>query len=103
MRISYWSSDVCSSDLSEDGVDLEAYNWFGLQAPANTPAPAISELNAHLVRALRDPATQATLRAMGAEPAPDSPAEFGKLVESELANWRKVAQDRKSTRLNCNH
>ncbi|GAA4329813.1 tripartite tricarboxylate transporter substrate binding protein BugE [Pigmentiphaga soli] len=79
--------------MAEVGLpQLEAYNWFGLQAPAKTPPEAIAYLNEHLVKALNDPQTRATLQAMGADPAPGTPDDFGRLVRREMDKWREVAR-----------
>ncbi|HYH40672.1 MAG TPA: tripartite tricarboxylate transporter substrate binding protein, partial [Burkholderiales bacterium] len=65
-------------------------SWFGILAPARTPQAVITKLNGVLVGAMREREMLDRIAAEGAEPAPSTPAEFGKHVASELAIWAKV-------------
>ena len=77
--------------LSELGLsDFESVGWFGLVAPAGTPPDVINRLNAAFVKALSDPAAAEKIRTLGAEPAPSSPANFGRFIQSENIKWAKV-------------
>jgi tripartite-type tricarboxylate transporter receptor subunit TctC len=67
-------------------------NWFGILAPAGTPQDAIGKLNSALVSAMRDKDMRDLLAGEGAEPAPSSPAAFGKLLASEVVRWGKVSK-----------
>jgi len=73
--------------------EIEATNWSGLVVPAATPPPAISRLNAELVRALRDPEIQEKLKTYGMSPAPGRPEQFGALLQSESARYTKVVRE----------
>jgi tripartite-type tricarboxylate transporter receptor subunit TctC len=64
--------------------------WLGLSAPAKTPAPVIARLSAALDQALADPAVAKRLAAAGAEPSKMTPAEFGKLISSEMGVYGKI-------------
>ncbi|MFZ0371885.1 MAG: tripartite tricarboxylate transporter substrate-binding protein, partial [Xanthobacteraceae bacterium] len=64
--------------------------WLGLGAPKGTPAPVIDTLSQAVAAALADPAMQAKLANLGAEPMPMSPDEFGKLVAGDTEKWGKV-------------
>ncbi|MFZ0724123.1 MAG: tripartite tricarboxylate transporter substrate-binding protein, partial [Xanthobacteraceae bacterium] len=68
----------------------DASGWFGLGAPKGTPAPVIDTLSQAVAAALADPAMQAKLANLGAEPMPMSPDEFGKLVAGDTEKWGKV-------------
>ena len=68
----------------------ESTGWFGIVAPAGTPAAVIERLNAELQSALNDPQTRARIVASGAEPLTGTPAEFRSLIESEIPKWAKV-------------
>ena len=70
----------------------EAMQWYGLVAPAGTPAPIVERLNKESLVALRAPETKMRLAADGAEPLGSSPAEFGAFLRKELEKWAKVAQ-----------
>jgi tripartite-type tricarboxylate transporter receptor subunit TctC len=72
--------------------DFEAIQWYGIVAPAGTPADIIQRLNAEINRALSTPALKARLEAEGAEAAPVSPADFGALIVSETARWKPVVE-----------
>ena len=67
--------------------------WYGLAAPAHTPQPIITKLNAEVVKVLNQPDMKERLAADGAEPAPSTPAEFAALIKAEIAKWGKVIKD----------
>jgi tripartite-type tricarboxylate transporter receptor subunit TctC len=69
---------------------LEVTAWFGLSAPANTPAEAVSKINTALNDALAVPANAARIAEFGGTPFIASPAEFGKFIADETAKWAKV-------------
>jgi tripartite-type tricarboxylate transporter receptor subunit TctC len=78
---------------SESG--LPGYNvtsWYGLFAPSGTPAPIIDKLNAEVAALLKAPDVDKRLAAMGAEAAPTTPEEFGRIVRSEIARWAPVVK-----------
>jgi tripartite-type tricarboxylate transporter receptor subunit TctC len=68
----------------------DAAGWFGLGAPKGTPAPVIDTLSKAVAAALADPAMQAKLANLGAEPMPMGPDEFGKLIAGDTEKWGKV-------------
>ena len=79
--------------VAEAGVPgYEAMQWYGLVAPAGTPAPVIARLNAEAVKALQSDEMREKLALDGAQPVGSSPAEFGALIRSELDKWTRVAR-----------
>jgi tripartite-type tricarboxylate transporter receptor subunit TctC len=75
----------------ESGVaGYEVNGWYGLLAPAPTPRPIVSRLNAELRSVLREPETQARFVKAGMEPAPSTADEFAALIRSEIGKWAKV-------------
>jgi tripartite-type tricarboxylate transporter receptor subunit TctC len=79
--------------IAESGVaGFEAIQWYGLVAPAGTPAPIVARLNAEVNRALATPELQGRLVAEGAEAAPATPREFGAFIAAEIERWRPVIQ-----------
>ena len=76
--------------FAEGGIGYDTGTWFGLLAPAATPAPIISRVSAALVKAVGGPPLRDQIIAQGAEPIGDSPAEFGAFIQSETARWRDV-------------
>ena len=66
--------------------------YYGISAPKGTPKEIIAKLNGALNDAMKDPKLLARIKDLGAEPMPMSPAEFGKLVQSETDKWAKVVK-----------
>jgi tripartite-type tricarboxylate transporter receptor subunit TctC len=79
--------------MVESGLPgFDVSTWFGILAPAGTPATIVARLNEAFVAALRTPEMRDRLARMGAEPAPTSPAEFAALITSELAKYQQVVK-----------
>jgi tripartite-type tricarboxylate transporter receptor subunit TctC len=79
--------------IAESGVPgYEAIQWFGLLAPAGTPAAIVDRLQAETAKILETPAMKARLAIEGAEPIGNSPAEFSALIKAEMAKWSQVAK-----------
>lgn len=77
--------------LAEQGVsEFESVGWFGIVAPAGTPADVIATLNAAFVKALSDPGAIEKIRVLGAEPKPTSAEAFAKFIQSESVKWGKL-------------
>lgn len=70
----------------------EASGWNGVAAPGNTPAAIVDLLNREINAALREPAMQARLEALGSTPAPASPGAFGELIAQETEKWARVVR-----------
>jgi tripartite-type tricarboxylate transporter receptor subunit TctC len=70
----------------------EASQWYGLSAPKNTPAEIVARLNREINAAIADPAMKARFAAIGGEPLPGSPGEFGRLIAEETEKWGKVVR-----------
>lgn len=74
--------------LADFGVSgIEAYGWFGLLAPAKTPAAIITRLHAEFTKVLAMPETSQRLMSAYLEPFASSPAEFGQFIASENRKW----------------
>ncbi|MBP0625181.1 Bug family tripartite tricarboxylate transporter substrate binding protein [Cupriavidus consociatus] len=69
--------------------------WYGLIAPAKTPAPVIAKVSAALKQVLARPEVRAQLERAGAIPVGSSPAEYSAQLKSELDAMRKLVQTRK--------
>ena len=70
----------------------EASQWYGIGAPRNTPAEIVDKLNKEINAAIADPGMKARFAAIGGEPLPGSPAEFGKLITEETEKWGRVVR-----------
>jgi tripartite-type tricarboxylate transporter receptor subunit TctC len=66
--------------------------WYGLLAPAGTPAAAIHRLNNEVVKALKAADVHEKLLAQGAEPMPGSPQAFASFMQEEMAKWAPVVK-----------
>ncbi len=69
---------------------LESLAWIGLLAPAGTPPPVVSTLNAETVRAMRSQDTQESLGKQGFDVVAGSAADFSSWIRAESAKWSKV-------------
>ncbi len=79
---------IAESGLPGFAVDT----WFGLFAPAGTPAETVQRLNRLFVTALQSPEVRQRFSAFMAEPAPTTPAQFADFVRAELAKYEKVVK-----------
>lgn len=66
--------------------------WWGLVAPAGTPAEIIERLNQAFTQALKDPDTQTRFASLLAEPVPTSPAEFQAFMNAERDKYRELVR-----------
>jgi tripartite-type tricarboxylate transporter receptor subunit TctC len=76
-------------------LGLEAMNnpsWFGIAAPAGTPAPIIEKLNAAIRTALADPEVAAAIEKQGAFPAWTTPQAFADLIARQNTSWAKIVE-----------
>jgi len=77
--------------IAESGVpNFEASSWFGLVAPARTPAPIVERLAAETAKAVQDPEMRARFDQLGARLVGNSPSEFAQIVVRERASWGEV-------------
>ena len=70
----------------------ELVNWFGLFAPAETPAPVIDRINAALRMSLDKPEARTRLEGLGTVPSPGTPAEFAAFVGTETAKFGQIIE-----------
>ncbi|MFL5047635.1 MAG: Bug family tripartite tricarboxylate transporter substrate binding protein, partial [Xanthobacteraceae bacterium] len=79
--------------VAEAGVPgYQAVQWYGLLAPAGTPADIVARLHAEAVQALKSADMKEKLATDGAEPVGTSSAEFAAFINSELDKWGSVAR-----------
>lgn len=80
--------------MQEAGVPgFEVNSWYGLVAPAGTPAPVLDKLNADITSVLRLPDVQQRLNEVVMPPAPTSRQEFDQFIRSEIARWARVIKE----------
>jgi tripartite-type tricarboxylate transporter receptor subunit TctC len=76
------------AELGYPGFD--AVPWFGLLAPAGTPAAVIDKIQRETVRVLALPEVQASLHTLGLDLIGNSPAEFANVIRAEIPQWATV-------------
>ena len=77
--------------MAESGYPgFEAVPWFGLMAPAGTPAAIVDKLHRDTVRALALPDMRKKFDDLGLDAVGSSPAEFAALIKAEIPQWAKV-------------
>ena len=79
--------------VAEAGVPGYTFStWYGVLAPAGTPAAIIRTLNDHIVKAVRGPELARRFSYEGAEAIASQPAEFAAHIKAELVRWEKVVR-----------
>ncbi|HET7792498.1 MAG TPA: tripartite tricarboxylate transporter substrate binding protein [Rhizobacter sp.] len=79
--------------IAESGVKgFEASSWFGLLAPAGTPADIVNRIQQESAKALGTPALKERLLAQGAIPSGMTPAEFSAYIAAETKKWAQVVK-----------
>ena len=71
---------------------FEASSWFGLLAPAGTPADIATRIQVETARAIATPALKERLQAQGAIPGGMPPAEFVRFIDAETKKWARVVK-----------
>ena len=71
---------------------FEASSWFGLLAPAGTPAEIVNRIQQETAKALASPALKERLLAQGAVPGGMAPADFSRFIAAEAKKWAAVVK-----------
>ena len=80
--------------LAESGLaGFDVNPWFGLLAPAGTPAAVVSQLNREINELLATADLRARFAGQGAVPLATSPAEFAALLKQDIEKWAQVVKD----------
>jgi tripartite-type tricarboxylate transporter receptor subunit TctC len=80
--------------IAEAGVPgYASENWWGIIAPAGTPAPIIEKVHAALAKAQDNPKAQEYFNNEGAVPVKMSSDEFGAFMISEMTKWERVVKE----------
>ena len=79
--------------VAESGFkDFDVSTWYGVFAPAGTPAAVVTTVNAEINKLLATPDMKAAIQAQGAEPQALSPAQFGALLNKEYVQWKGIVE-----------
>lgn len=68
--------------------------WWGLLAPAGTPAPIVNQLNQAVNKILASPQIKASFLREGALAAQMTPQQFGEVIRNDVDRWKKLAKER---------
>lgn len=82
------------------GQSLPGYEtsvWFGILAPAGTPAPVIARLNAAIAEVLKDPELQKKFVGYGCVATPSTPQAFGTMIAAEVPKWAGLVKSGRIT------
>lgn len=79
--------------LAEAGLGgFEISPWFGLLAPAGTPAAVVRKINADVAEVLRDKETLEKFAGAGAEPYVTTPEQFSRVLQDDIQKWSQVVK-----------
>ncbi|HEY2135658.1 MAG TPA: tripartite tricarboxylate transporter substrate-binding protein, partial [Xanthobacteraceae bacterium] len=78
------------AELGQPMPELDTGAWFGLFAPARTPADVVGLLNREFNAALREPELDAALVNIGLQPRGTTPEEFATFVRDEIRRWPPI-------------
>ncbi len=79
--------------VAETLAGYEVVGWYGLAAPAGTPAAVIATLNALANKVLQAPELIAKYNGLGFEPVGGPPAEASARIRSDVERWTKIIRD----------
>jgi len=79
--------------MAEAGVaDCEAHSFFGLVAPAGTPAPVVDRIHGAMAEGLRTAEIGELIANVGSETRPTTPAQFAAFIAAQYRHWAEVAK-----------
>jgi tripartite-type tricarboxylate transporter receptor subunit TctC len=79
--------------ISETLPGFSALSWYGILAPAGTPAAVITRLNTELDRIVHEPQIEKRFADIGGEAVGGPPSTLASLIRDEIARWRRVAKE----------
>jgi tripartite-type tricarboxylate transporter receptor subunit TctC len=79
--------------IAETLPGFTAVAWFGVVAPAGTPAAVIARLSAELDHIVHQSDTAKQFAALGGEPVGGSPASLAALIHAEIPKWIRVSRE----------
>jgi tripartite-type tricarboxylate transporter receptor subunit TctC len=79
--------------ISDTLPGFSALSWYGILAPAGTPAAVITRLNTELDRIVHEPQIEKRFADIGGEAVGGPPSTLASLIHDEIARWRRVAKE----------
>ena len=84
--------------MAEAGVpNLEYDVWYGIFAPARTPAAIVDKVSADIRKVLAEAGSQRLFQTQGNEAAGSTPAQLARMVQDETQSWAKLIKERNLT------
>jgi tripartite-type tricarboxylate transporter receptor subunit TctC len=84
--------------VSESGLPgYASVGWFGLLVPAETPKDIVDKLNKAVVAIMAMPDVVEHMAKLGAEPEPQTPEEFGRYINADVAKWAALVREQNIT------
>jgi hypothetical protein len=80
------------AEAGVSGMELDAMSWYGVFAPAKTPAAIVSRLQKEVHAAVRDPSVSERLRALNVEPEGSTPEAFARFFQASLARFADMVK-----------
>jgi tripartite-type tricarboxylate transporter receptor subunit TctC len=79
--------------MGESGLPgFDINTWFGVLAPAGTPAPIVRRLHDAFAAALASDEVRSRMLALGAEPVASEPAEFAAFIDAEAKKYARIVK-----------
>jgi tripartite-type tricarboxylate transporter receptor subunit TctC len=79
--------------IAESGFPgFNTTSWWGLMAPARTPAPVLEKIAAQVRKATEDPKIVEQLNTFGVDPVGNSPAEFSAMISADIELWARAVK-----------
>ncbi|MGQ0525189.1 MAG: Bug family tripartite tricarboxylate transporter substrate binding protein [Betaproteobacteria bacterium] len=80
--------------VSESGLPgYEVVLWYGVSAPAKTPASIVNRLNRDIVAIMQSPDMRERLASEAGEPVGNTPEQFEKIIRADVAKWSKIVKE----------
>lgn len=91
-RASFLPDTPTMAEAGVPGMELDAMSWYGVFAPAKTPAAIVSRLQKEVHAAVREPGVNERLRALNVEPEGSTPEAFTKFFHASLARFADMVK-----------
>jgi tripartite-type tricarboxylate transporter receptor subunit TctC len=76
--------------VAETLPGYDATSWYGIMAPAGTPAAIVQRVNQELTKILQQADVRTRYAGLGVDPVIQSPEQFAQFITSEQAKWADV-------------
>jgi tripartite-type tricarboxylate transporter receptor subunit TctC len=94
MSAERWPAFPDVPTMKEQGLpQLEVETWYGILAPAGTPAPAVAKLNGEVNAILRESGMRELLARQGLSPAGGPPEKLAERIRDEISRWTRVVRE----------